>query len=67
MNGAAARNGRYLIYRIITSVSNEAKSKSTGHMSGTFWEFSYDMGNTWYIMKPNGTQNMTPSKLIRKQ
>lgn len=67
MNGAAARNGRYLIYRTITSASNEAKSKSTGHMSGTFWEFSYDMGNTWYIMKPNGTQNMTPSKLIRKQ
>lgn len=67
MNGAAARNGRHLIYRTITSVSNEAKSKSTGHMSNTFWEFSYDNGNTWYIMKPNGTQNMTPSKLIRKQ
>ena len=67
MNGAATRNRRHLIYRTITSVSNEAKSKSTGNMSGTFWEFSYDMGNTWYIMKPNGTQNMIPSKLIRKQ
>ena len=38
-----------------------------GNLATTFWEFSYDMGNTWYTMKPNGTQNMTPSKLIRKQ
>ena len=67
MNGAATRNGRHLVYRTITSTSNQAKSKSTGNMSNTFWEFSYDNGNTWYIMKPNGTQNMTQSKLIRKQ
>lgn len=67
MNGAATRNGRHLIYRTITSDSNKVKSDATGHMSGTFWEFSYDRGNTWYIMKPNGTQNMQSTKLIRKQ
>ena len=67
MNGAAKRNYKSLIYRTITSVSNEAKSKATGHMSGTFWEFSYDGGNTWYIMKPDGTQDMRTSKLVRKQ
>lgn len=67
MNGAAKRNGRHLLYRTITSISNADKSNSTGNMSNTFWEFSYDGGNTWYIMKPNGTQDMRASKLIRKQ
>lgn len=67
LNGAARRNGRHLMYRTITSVSNEKRSDMTGGMSNTFWEFSMDGGGTWYIMKPNGTQNMKPSKLIRKQ
>ena len=67
MNGAARRNGRYLMYRTITSASNQIKSEKTQGMSGTFWEFSYDGGNTWYIMKPNGTQTMQQTKLIKKQ
>ena len=67
MNGAATRNRRHLIYRTITSVSNEAKSKASGNLAGTFWDCSCDMGNTWYLRNPNGTQNMIPSKLIRKQ
>lgn len=66
MNGAARRNGRSLIYRTITSVSNQSKSNKTQGILGTFWEFSYDNGSTWYIMKPNGTQSMQQSKLIRK-
>lgn len=67
MNGAATRNSINLLYRTITSVSNASKSKSTGGMINTFWEFSYDNGNTWYVMKPNGTQEMRASKLVRKQ
>lgn len=67
MNGAARRNGRYLMYRTITSASNQIKSEKTQGMSGTFWEFSYDGGNTWYIMKPNGIQTMQQTKLIKKQ
>jgi hypothetical protein len=67
MNGAATRNNRNLIYRTITSDAFQRRSKSSGKMSNTFWEFSFDNGNTWYIMKPNGTQTMQASKLIRKQ
>lgn len=66
MNGVARRNGRYLMYRTITSESNQSKSRNTQGFLGTFWEFSYDNGNTWYIMKPNGTQSMRQTKLIRK-
>lgn len=66
MNGAAQRNGRNLIYRTITSNSNEQRSKKTNRMSNTFWEFSFNNGDTWYIVKPNGTQSMQESKLIKK-
>lgn len=67
MNGAATRNSRGLLYRTITSDSSQKRSKSSGKMANTFWEFSFDNGKTWYIMKPNGTQTMQPSKLIRKE
>lgn len=63
LNGAARRNGRGLIYRKITT---DAKSRR-GSLANSFWEFSFDGGSTWYIMKPNGTQNMQQTKLVRRQ
>lgn len=66
LNGASTRNGKSLIYRTITSQSYKNKSENSGKMLYTFWEFSFDNGATWYILKPNGTQNMKPSKLIKK-
>lgn len=66
MNGAATRNGKGLMYRTITSETFEQRSRKTHFMTNTFWEFSFNNGVTWYILKPNGTQNMQESKLIRK-
>lgn len=66
INGAAVRNGKTLRFRTITSETFKSKSKATGHMSNTFWEFSYDGGNTWYILKPHPIQNMQQSKVVIK-
>lgn len=65
VNGAADRNGKSLSFRTITSESNKRKSEQTGHMRGTFWEFSFD-GHEWFLLKPNPVQTMKPSKLVRK-
>lgn len=62
--GAAKRNGKNVIFRTIASVTNSPKRNS---IYKTFWEFSFDNGNTWYILKPNPVQNMIASKLIQKQ
>ena len=62
--GAARRNGRNVIFRTISSTDNPARRNS---VYKCFWEFSFDNGNTWNIMKPNPVQNMTQSKLIQKQ
>lgn len=62
--GAARRNGKNVIFRTIVSAENPPKPNS---FVKTFWEYSFDNGNTWYIMKPRPTQTMTPSKLVRKQ
>ena len=64
INGAAKRNGRSVSYRTITSDSFKGSSKRTGQMAKTFWEFSLDGGNSWYILKPNPIQTMQPSKLV---
>ena len=64
INGAATRNRRSVKYRTITSETFQGTSKRTGQMSKTFWEFSLDGGNTWYILKPNPIQSMQPSKLV---
>ena len=53
VNGAADRNGKNLIYRTIAS-ENKPRIK--------FWEFSFDNGETWYILKPQPVQNMKQSK-----
>ena len=66
LNGVAMRNNKSLRFRTITSETFKNKSKMTDHMSNTFWEFSYDNGNTWYIMKPHPVQNMQPSKVFIK-
>lgn len=64
LNGAAKRNNRNLMYRTITSESFKQRSEATDHMSNTFWEFSYDNGMTWYILKPNPVQNMKKSEVF---
>ncbi|MBP5456187.1 MAG: hypothetical protein J6Y37_06780 [Paludibacteraceae bacterium] len=64
VNGAAVRNSRRVDWRTITSVSNQKLSSRTGGMSGTFWEFSLDGGNTWNILKPNPTQDMKRSGFV---
>ena len=66
INGAAKRNGRSVSYRTITSDSFKNTSRRTGQMSKTFWEFSLDNGNNWYILKPNPIQSMQQSKLIMR-
>lgn len=62
--GAAKRNGKSVMFRTISSIDNNGKRNST---QNTFWEFSFDNGNTWYILKPNPVQNMTFSKLVQKR
>lgn len=66
LNGAAVRNGKTLRFRTITSETFKNKSKMTDHMSNTFWEFSYDNGNTWFILKPHPVQHMQQSKVVIK-
>jgi hypothetical protein len=53
VNGAADRNGKSLTYRAIVSEKNPRIK---------FWEFSFDNGQTWYILKPQPVQNMKQSK-----
>ena len=53
VNGAADRNGKSLTYRAIVSEKNPRIK---------FWEFSFDYGQTWYILKPQPVQNMKQSK-----
>lgn len=65
LNGAADRNGRFLSYRTITSVTKKNVSERTNYMKDTFWEFSFN-NSEWYILKPNPVQSMKLSKLIRK-
>ena len=64
LNGAAERNNKNLIYRIVTSDSNKELAEKTSFMKGAFWEFSFDNGSTWYILVPNPVQNMIQSKLV---
>lgn len=66
INGAAKRNGKYVTYRHITSESNKQKSKNSGFMSNTFWEFSLDGGNTWNILRPNPIDSMQKSQVTIK-
>lgn len=61
LNGAARRNRKSLTYRTITSESNANTSNRSGHMVNTFWEFSFDGGQTWYIMMPKAVETMKQS------
>ena len=65
LNGAARRNGKYLQYRTISPESKVKEAQRSGYMISSFWEFSFN-GTDWYIMKPNGVQNMQQSKLVQK-
>lgn len=64
INGAAKRHCRFVEYRHITSESNKDKSEKSGYMVNTFWEFSINGGNTWYILKPNPIESMQQTKVI---
>lgn len=66
INGAAKRNGRNVLYRHITSDSNKEKSKASGFMLNTFWEFSLDGGASWNILKPNPIDKIQKSKVTIK-
>lgn len=61
--GAGKRNGKRPIFRTISPTSLQRKRNS---IRDTFWEFSFDNGNTWFILKPEPVQNMKESKLKRK-
>ena len=61
--GAEKRNNRQVIFRTITCTEDNPKKND---IYKSFWEFSYDNGDTWYIMKPNPLQSLKQSKLIRK-
>ena len=61
--GAERRNNRQVIFRTIACTEDNPKKND---VYKSFWEFSYDNGNTWYIMKPNPLQSLKQSKLIRK-
>ena len=62
INGAATRNGKSVIYRIITNAENLKKNKGHEFVTDSFWEFSFD-GNTWYILKPNCVNDMKQSSI----
>lgn len=64
LNGGARRGGRPLTYRTFTSQSNASRARRNDFMSYTFWEFSLDGGNTWYILRPNPLEKMQPSKTV---
>lgn len=66
LNGGADRNNRNIRYRTITSVSNNTSSQRSEHMRKTFWEFSVNNGEEWYILKPDPIVKMKPSTLKRK-
>ncbi|MDE5888824.1 MAG: hypothetical protein K2H20_02265, partial [Bacilli bacterium] len=61
--GAGKRNGRMPVFRTISPTSLQRKRNS---VRDTFWEFSFDNGNTWFILKPEPVQNMKESQLKRK-
>lgn len=67
LNGAATRNGKTLIYRTITSKDRASASDRSDHMLYTFWEFSFDNGQTWYVMIPNGADKMKKSTMVTKR
>ena len=64
LNGGARRNGKHVMYRTITSVSNKAKSERSDYMVGTFWEFSLNYGRDWYLLVPDPLMKMKLSKLV---
>ena len=61
LNGAAKRNRRPLKWRTIIPKEKAAISRRSGHMLYTFWEFSLNGGNSWYILIPNAVEKMKPS------
>lgn len=61
--GAARRNGKDVKFRTIASVTDSPERNS---VRKTFWEFSMDGGRTWFVFRPNPTENMVQSKLVQK-
>lgn len=61
--GAGKRNGKRPIFRTISPTALQRKRNS---IRDSFWEFSFDNGNTWFILKPKPIENMKESKLKRK-
>ena len=66
VNGAARRGGKSLKWRTISDKKRENIVKTSKYQSYTFWEFSFDGGNQWYILKPNPVESIKPSKYVKK-
>ena len=66
VNGAARRGGKPLKWRTISDKKQEKIVKRSKYQSYTFWEFSFDGGNQWFILKPNPVQSIKPSKFVKK-
>ena len=66
VNGAAARGFKTVYWRTVTSESFEQSSKNSGKMLNTFWEFSFN-NIDWYFLKPNPVQEIKPSSLVLKK
>lgn len=64
INGGCRRNRKPLEWRTITSDSYVKMSERSDHMFKTFWEFSLNGGQSWYILKPKPLENLQVSKLV---
>lgn len=65
VNGAASRGFKSVYWRCVTSQSSESKSQKSGKMLDTFWEFSFNKTD-WYFLKPNPVQELKKSSLVLK-
>ena len=66
VNGAARRGGKSVKWRTISDRKKENLVKRSKYQSYTFWEFSFDGGSQWYILKPNPVQTLKPSRYVKK-
>lgn len=63
LNGSAERNGRKLIWRTITPKDKIRIELKSGFMLNSFWEYSFNGGQTWYVLVPNSIYTMKPSTI----
>lgn len=63
LNGAAKRNGRSLKWRTITPKDKIRTEIKSNFMLNSFWEYSFNGGQTWFILVPNSIEVMKPSSI----